>query len=116
MFSNLDTGAGTNIFKSNGGHERGAHTGANSTYWAIRASAPPRLLREPTVGTHAPVSDCAFGPMMTFIGPWNESVVPGMCPEMRWRVDNSGGRPLLPPDIAGAMRERLRRHHSWHDD
>jgi hypothetical protein len=56
LFSNLDCGAGTRPFYSGGPVNRGAHSGAYSTFWNIRAAAPMRL----------PPND--FGPLLNFIG------------------------------------------------
>ena len=56
LFSNLDCGAGTRPFNSGGSGNRGAHSGAYSTFWNIRAAAPMRL----------PPND--FGPLLNFIG------------------------------------------------
>jgi Pectate lyase superfamily protein len=56
LFSNLDCGAGTRPFNSGGSGNRGAHSGAYSTFWNVRASGMLRL----------PPSD--FGPLLNFIG------------------------------------------------
>ena len=56
LFSNLDCGAGTRPFDSGGSGNRGAHSGAYSTFWNVRAT---RSLK-------APPKD--FGPLLNFIG------------------------------------------------
>jgi hypothetical protein len=56
LFSNLDCGAGTRPFDSGGSGNRGAHSGAYSTFWNVRAT---RSLK-------APAKD--FGPLLNFIG------------------------------------------------
>ncbi len=56
LFSNLDCGAGTRPFNSGGSGDRGAHSGAYSTFWNLRASRPLQL----------PPPD--FGPLLNFIG------------------------------------------------
>jgi hypothetical protein len=56
LFSNLDCGAGTRPFNSGGSGDRGAHSGAYSTYWNIHAAGPLKL----------PAND--FGPLLNFIG------------------------------------------------
>jgi hypothetical protein len=56
LFSNLDCGAGTRPFDSGGSGNRGAHSGAYSTFWNIHATTPMRL----------PPLD--FGPLLNFIG------------------------------------------------
>src|SRR5215203_375181 len=55
LFSQLDGGAGTRPFDSGGSRDRGAHAGAYSTYWNIRAEGALRL----------PPPD--FGPLLNFI-------------------------------------------------
>src|SRR4029077_4443674 len=56
LFSNLDCGAGTRPFNSGGSGNRGAHSGAYSTFWNVRANRP----------LHLPPG--AFGPLLTFVG------------------------------------------------
>src|SRR6266850_5476695 len=56
LFSQLDCGAGTRPFNSGGSSDRGAHAGAHSTYWNIRAKAP------------LPLPPADFGPLLNFIG------------------------------------------------
>jgi Pectate lyase superfamily protein len=56
LFSNLDLGAGTRPFNSGGSGDRGAHSGAYSTFWNLHAAGPLRL----------PPAD--FGPLLNFIG------------------------------------------------
>jgi len=56
LFSNLNCGRGTRPFASGGSHDRGAHAGAYTTYWNIRAESPMNL----------PPPD--FGPLLNFIG------------------------------------------------
>jgi hypothetical protein len=45
LFSNLDLGAGTRPFNSGGAGNRGAHSGAYSTFWNLRANKPLQLPR-----------------------------------------------------------------------
>jgi Pectate lyase superfamily protein len=56
LFSNLDCGAGTRPFNSGGSGNRGAHSGAYTTFWNIRAASSLQL---PPPG---------FGPLLNFIG------------------------------------------------
>src|SRR5213079_2531287 len=56
LFSQLDCGAGTRPFDSGGSGNRGAHSGAYSTYWNIRGKGMLAL----------PPAD--FGPLLNFIG------------------------------------------------
>jgi hypothetical protein len=56
LFSNLDCGAGTRPFNSGGSGNRGAHSGAYSTYWNIRGAGELGL----------PPKD--FGPLLNFVG------------------------------------------------
>ena len=43
LFTDLDAGAGTNIFLSGGGAKLGRHCGAWSTWWNIRTERPVRF-------------------------------------------------------------------------
>jgi hypothetical protein len=56
LFTNLDCGAGTRPFNSGGSGNRGAHSGAYSTFWNIRGAVPLKL----------PPPD--FGPLLNFVG------------------------------------------------
>ena len=56
LFSNIDCGKGTRPFNSGGSSDRGAHSGAYSTYWNIRATGELLL----------PPKD--FGPLLNFVG------------------------------------------------
>lgn len=56
LFSNVDMGAGTRPFASGGAENRGAHSGANNTFWNLygdkQLALPP----------------CDYGPLLTFVG------------------------------------------------
>lgn len=67
LFSNINFGAGTRPFASGGAGGRGAHSGANNTFWNLYAS---RQLALP---------DCSYGPMLTFVG--NFGAVKGARPQ-----------------------------------
>ena len=56
LFSNLDCGACTRPFDSGGSANRGAHSGAYSTYWNVHGTREPGL----------PIRD--FGPLLNFVG------------------------------------------------
>jgi hypothetical protein len=56
LFSNLDCGEGKRPFDSGGSNNRGAHSGAYSTFWNVQASVEMKL----------PAKD--FGPLLNFIG------------------------------------------------
>src|ERR1051326_5492475 len=78
LFSNLDCGAGTRPFNSGGSANRGAHSGAYSTYWNIYARAPMLL----------PPAD--FGPLLNFVGV--ELVDAGKDPNSpyQWVIERTG--------------------------
>ena len=56
LFTNLDCGACTRPFDSGGSGNRGAHSGAYSTYWNVHGQRAPKL----------PAPD--FGPLLNFVG------------------------------------------------
>ncbi|EFN53338.1 hypothetical protein CHLNCDRAFT_137066 [Chlorella variabilis] len=56
LFSNINFGAGTRPFWSGGEKSRGAHSGANNTFWNLWGD---RALELPP---------CSYGPMLTFVG------------------------------------------------
>lgn len=89
LFSNLDCGAGTRPFNSGGSGNRGAHSGAYSTYWNIRASNPIEL----------PPKD--FGPLLNFVGLSPKS--PGLTSPYQWLVESGK---VCPEDLQGAMQKR----------
>ena len=91
LFSNLDLGAGTRPFDSGGSGNRGAHSGAYSTFWNVHASS--RL--------KPPAKD--FGPLLNFIGLDFASIDNA---PYEW-FNESGG--VCPTDLQDAMRQaRLR--------
>ncbi|KAI7841528.1 hypothetical protein COHA_004699 [Chlorella ohadii] len=100
LFTNINTGAGTRPWDSGGAKDRGADSGANSTWWNVYS--PSRQLGLPLASGAV---DCGVGPLLNWIGPFSSSVVDGMCAATRWTVDNIGaGRTLYPPDLFRAMR------------
>jgi hypothetical protein len=57
LFSNIDTGAGNQVWRCGGGADLGKHTGGYATFWNIRAAKPQQWPRE------------LFGPpMMNLVG------------------------------------------------
>jgi pectate lyase-like protein len=92
LFSNLDLGAGMRPFDSGGSGNRGAHSGAYSTFWNIHASTSLK----------PPAKD--FGPRLNFIG-LNFASVDSASNE--WF--NEPGE-VCPAELQDAMRQaRLRR-------
>jgi len=105
LFSNLDCGAGMRPFNSGGSGNRGAHSGAYSTFWNIRATGPLRL----------PPRD--FGPLLNFIGlelfegdtkgltqpNANDPLSPN-----QWLIDVRA--PVCPGELYQAMRARRSSH------
>ena len=95
LFSQIDCGAGTRPFNSGGSRDRGAHAGAYTTYWNIRAEGALRL----------PPHD--FGPLLNFIGVGR--IDKGPEAPTRWMVEQSAPVGLCPSELQEAMRAvRLR--------
>lgn len=92
LFSNLDCGQGTRPFNSGGSGNRGAHSGAYSTYWNIHATG--RL--------HLPPPD--FGPLLNFIGIDLEQ--DSKASPYQWMIEQSGPLKLCPVDLHEAMSAR----------
>ena len=95
LFSQLDCGAGTRPFDSGGSRDRGAHAGAYTTYWNVRAEGSLRL----------PPPD--FGPLLNFIGVGR--IDKGPDAPTRWMVEQFVPTGLCPAELQEAMRAgRLR--------
>ncbi|HEY6806263.1 MAG TPA: glycosyl hydrolase family 28-related protein [Pyrinomonadaceae bacterium] len=96
LFSNLDCGAGTRPFNSGGSGNRGAHSGAYSTYWNIKAAAPLKL----------PPND--FGPLLNFVGLNLKD--PSLSSTYQWLIEATGVNGVCPADLQNAMKaKRLRK-------
>ena len=95
LFSNLDCGLGTRPFDSGGSGNRGAHSGAYSTFWNIHANGQLKL----------PAGD--FGPLLNFIGlDLRDSDGPN---PNQWLIEPRTGPGLCAVDLQEAMRAtRLR--------
>jgi len=103
LFSNLDCGAGTRPFNSGGSGNRGAHSGAYSTFWNIRAAGPLRL----------PPRD--FGPLLNFIGlelfesdnkDLFQTKAKDPASPYQWLIDPLVRAPVCPNELYQAMRAR----------
>jgi hypothetical protein len=95
LFSQIDCGACTRPFDSGGSRDRGAHAGAYSTYWNIRAEGAVRL----------PPAD--FGPLLNLIGVGGSEARPDA--PSRWMVEPFATTGLCPSELQEAMRAvRLR--------
>ncbi len=92
LFSNLDCGRGTRPFASGGSRNRGAHAGAYTTYWNIRAQSPMKF----------PPGD--FGPLLNFIGFDANSRDANSA--YRWTFEAIDPAHLCPQELAAAMRAR----------
>jgi len=90
LFSQLDCGAGTRPFDSGGSRDRGAHSGAYSTYWNISGKAMLEL----------PPAD--FGPLLNFVGVATKSENTSA---YQWRLELNQAR-VSPAELHEAMRER----------
>lgn len=94
LFSNLDCGAGTRPFDSGGSGNRGAHSGAYSTFWNIHATAPLRL----------PPLD--FGPLLNFIGvQLAETKIPDQASN-QWLIEPLASGSVCPIELQQAMKTR----------
>lgn len=62
LFSQLDTGLGSRTFNSGGAKDRGAYSGANTTWWNVFPASKKKVN----------LPDCTFGPLLNFFGSWNE--------------------------------------------
>ena len=92
LFSNLDCGVCSRPFNSGGSANRGAHSGAYSTFWNVRGSAPIKL----------PAAD--FGPLLNFIG---LDLIKGQTNSTyQWLIDSSDSGGVCPRDLHDAMRTR----------
>lgn len=78
LFCNIDTGAGSQVWRCGGGQELGRHTGAYATFWNIRAAKPqtwpkpifgPALMNLVGVQTDSPAE-------LTENGRWFEPIPP----------------------------------------
>ena len=92
LFSNVNCGDCTRPFNSGGSSNRGAHSGAYSTFWNISGTIQMKL----------PAND--FGPLLNFIGlslkdPTNAST-------FQWLLDTSGPNGVCPRDLQESMRQR----------
>ncbi len=94
LFTDLDCGAGTRPFYSGGSRDRGAHSGAYSTFWNIRARSP------------MPPPPADFGPLLNLIG---VDTITMPSSDYRWTVQPIPSARLCPADLYSAMvRRRLR--------
>jgi len=91
LFSQLDCGAGTRPFDSGGSRDRGAHSGAYSTYWNIRGQGMLAL----------PPAD--FGPLLNFIGVATNGKNTSA---YQWRLELTDPVGLRPAELQEAMKER----------
>ena len=88
LFSNLDCGACTRPFNSGGSSDRGAHSGAYSTYWNVHGSR----------GLEPPPKD--FGPNLNFVG---LSLKSQATSPYKWL---SEGGAVCPVELQDAMRRK----------
>ncbi|KAL4434078.1 hypothetical protein ABPG75_000519 [Micractinium tetrahymenae] len=100
LFTNLDIGMGTRPWESGGAKWRGAHCGANTTWWGIyssNASAPLPAL-----------PDCTHGPYLNWVGRFRSNVTAGLCAATRWTVQPApaGTGQLAPADLFAAQRAK----------
>jgi hypothetical protein len=91
LFTDLDCGAGTRPFSSGGSEDLGAHSGAYSTFWNIRARSP---LAPPPTG---------FGPLLNLIGV-DTTVAPSS--DYKWTVEAIPSSRLCPANLYDAMHDR----------
>jgi Pectate lyase superfamily protein len=109
LFSNLDCGAGSRPFDSGGSGNWGAHSGAYSTFWNIRAVGRLKL----------PPPD--FGPLLNFIGlgidAGNRKQIvetgaadganrKGLVSPYQWLIEPQSSASICPVELHEAMRLR----------
>ena len=92
LFSDLDCGAGTRPFDSGGSRNLGAHSGAYSTFWNVRARSP------------LPLPPADFGPLLNFIGV-DTRTAPASA-EYKWTVEPIPAASPCPVDLCDGMRQR----------
>ncbi|PSC77016.1 band 7 isoform A [Micractinium conductrix] len=90
LFTNLDLGFGTRPFHSGGASHRGAHSGANNTWWGVAASNP---------ATKLPLPSCDFGPLLTFVGNFAGGAGAG---RRRLAAETLGDGPVVLPSSSSA--------------
>jgi hypothetical protein len=97
LFTDLDAGAGTRLWRCGGGEALGKHCGARGTFWNIRASRP---LSYPPA---------AFGPpSMNFVG--LETTQPSeTSPQGKW-FEAIPPAQLHPQDLHAAQLQRRLKH------
>jgi hypothetical protein len=89
LFSNLDCGSCTRPFNSGGSGNRGAHSGAYSTYWNIHGAGELQL----------PSTD--FGPLLNFVGLALKSG--SQSSPYEWFIEPGG---ICPAELQAAMKRR----------
>jgi hypothetical protein len=93
LFTNIDAGLGTSLWRSGGGKELGAHAGARNTYWNIRAAEKLAL------------PDELWGPWsLNFIGLFTEGVGETVA-DKRW-VETIPPAQLAPQNLHEAQLQR----------
>lgn len=93
LFTNIHVGAGTEIWRSGGGQDLGAHCAARGTFWGIRADQP------------LPLPDENWGPWsMNFVGLRTEAPAT-TAPDGRW-VEPIAPDQLSPANLHEAQLKR----------
>lgn len=72
LFTGIDVGKGSRPFYSGGAEGRGANTGRATTFWNVRASAPPHPLQLPPCGRD-------YGALVNFVGSFRGGKVRWQC-------------------------------------
>jgi hypothetical protein len=110
LFSNLDCGAGTRPFNSGGSGDRGAHSGAYSTFWNIHATGIDHV-NSSTQPLQLPPRD--FGPLLNFIGldlletnPKDARNPKDSVSPYQWLIEPLAGPRVCPIELQQAMRTR----------
>lgn len=92
LFTDLDAGAGTRLFESGGGPNRGRHSGAGATFWAIRSKSYQQWPEN-------------FGPDRMHLVGLKMRGSDSKKPDGRW-IESIAPEKLEPPDLHLAMRQR----------
>lgn len=98
LFSELDAGEGSRLWRSGGGASLGKHAGKHTTFWNIRTRRPQTW--PPANFAPAAINLIAVGPPISALPP------PTPSPAGRWHEPLDPAR-IFPQDLHTAQRQRL---------
>ncbi|PRW61133.1 polyadenylate-binding 4 [Chlorella sorokiniana] len=119
LFSNINCGSCGRPFLSGGDTGRGAHAGANVTFWNVFGTNSSGI-------TRPQLPDCKFGPLLNFMGSWQAPKgvtvgknapyerYPAWCSNTRWFVEQvAPGQQLVPKDLFTSQLSSKRQRMPW---